>query len=112
VAYQGREATETQQTQASTAALITLLVTAVWVLAVVARPYEWWRVALVTVSGLAYVVIFSIPLAQKTFMLDSSNMAITSMALAIGLVGAAVIEMIWWVQGRILGERLRLWRQR
>ena len=89
-------------TQASTAALITLLVTAVWVLAVVARPYEWWRVALVTVSGLAYVVIFSIPLAQKTFMLDSSNMAITSMALAIGRVGAAVIEMIWWVQGRIL----------
>jgi len=112
VAYQGREATETQQTQASTAALITLLVTAVWVLAVVARPYEWWRVALVTVSGLAYVVIFSIPLAQKTFMLDSSNMAITSMALAIGLVGAAVIEMIWWVQGRIRGERRRLWRQR
>ena len=112
VAYQGREATETQQTQASTAALITLLVTAVWVLAVVARPYEWWRVALVTVSGFAYVVIFSIPLAHKTFMLDSSNMAITSMALAIGLVGAAVIEMIWWVQGRILGERRRLWRQR
>ena len=112
VAYQGREATETQQTQASTAALITLLVTAVWVLAVVARPYEWWRVALVTVSGFAYVVIFSIPLAHKTFMLDSSNMAITSMALAIGLVGAAVIEMIWWVQGRILGEGRRLWRQR
>ena len=98
-AYQGREATETQQTQASTAALITLLVTAVWVLAVVARPYQWWRVALVAVSGLAYVVIFSIPLAQKTFMLDPSNMVITSMALGIGLVGAAAIEVIWWVQG-------------
>ena len=90
VAYQGREASATQQTQASTAALITLLVTAVWVLAVVARPYQWWRVALVAVSGLAYVVIFSIPLAQKAFMLDSSNMVITSMALGIGLVGAAV----------------------
>ena len=85
---------------------------AVWVLAVVARPYEWWRIALVAVSGLAYVVIFSIPLAQKTFMLDPSNMAITSMALGIGLVGAAAIEVIWWVQGRILGERRRLWRQR
>ena len=109
-AYQGREATATQQTQASTAALITLLVTAVWVLAVVARPYEWWRVALVALSGLAYVVIFSIPLAQKAFMLDSSNLVITSMALGIGLVGAAAIELIWWVQGRILGERRRLWR--
>ena len=110
-AYQGREATETQQTQASTAALITLLVTAVWVLAVVARPYQWWRVALVSVSGLAYVVIFSIPAAQKTFMLDPSNMVITSMALGVGLVGAATIEVIWWVQGRILGEPRRLWRR-
>ncbi len=104
-AYQGREATAQQQTQASTAALITLLVTAVWVLAVVARPYEWWRVALVAVSALAYVVIFSIPLAQKTFMLDPSNLAVTSIALVIGLVGAAVIEVSWWVQGAVIGER-------
>jgi len=111
-AYHGREATQTQQTQASTAALITLLVTMVWVLAVVARPYEWWRVALVAMSGLAYVVIFSIPLAQKTFLLDSSNIALTSLALGIGVVGAAAIEVIWWVQGRVLGERRRLWRQR
>ena len=59
--------------------------TAVWVLAVVARPYQWWRVALVAVSGLAYVVIFSIPLARELFMLDTSNVAITSMALVIGL---------------------------
>jgi cation-transporting ATPase E len=92
--------------------LITLLVTAVWVLAVVARPYEWWRVALVAASGLAYVIIFSIPLAQKAFMLDPSNLAITSMALGIGLVGAAATELIWWVQGRILGEHRRLWAQR
>jgi cation-transporting ATPase E len=111
VAYQGRAATATEQTQASTAALVTLLVTAVWVLAVVARPYQWWRVALVAGSGLAYVVIFSIPLAQKTFMLDASNMAITSIALGIGVVGAAAIEVIWWVQGAILKERRRLWRQ-
>ena len=40
-----------QQTQASTAALITLLVASLWVLAVVARPYEWWRVILVAVSA-------------------------------------------------------------
>ncbi|MBP1817236.1 cation-translocating P-type ATPase [Mycobacterium sp. OAE908] len=109
-AYQGRAATASEQTQASTAALITLLITAVWVLAVVARPYEWWRVLLVAASGLAYVVIFAIPAAQKTFMLDPSNMAITSIAVAIGLVGAAVIEVLWWVQGAMLGERRRLWR--
>jgi cation-transporting P-type ATPase E len=109
-AYQGREATAQEQTQASTAALITLLVTALWVLAVVARPYEWWRVALVGVSALAYVVIFSIPLAQKTFMLDSSNLEVTSIALVIGILGATVIEVSWWVQGAVIGERRRVWK--
>jgi cation-transporting ATPase E len=110
VAYQGREAAPEEQTQASTAALITLLVAAIWVLAVVARPYEWWRVALVAISALAYLVIFSIPLAQELFMLDISNVRTTSIALAIGVLAAAAIEMIWWVQGSVLGERRRLWR--
>lgn len=112
LAYQGRAATEAEQTQASTAALITLLVAGVWVLSVVARPYEWWRVALVAVSGLAYVVIFSIPLARELFILDPSNTALTSMALGIGLAAAVAIEVIWWVQGRVLGEHRRLWRVR
>jgi cation-transporting ATPase E len=110
LAYQGSHATKVEQTQASTAALITLLVGAVWVLAVVARPYQWWRVALVAVSALAYVVIFSIPLAQEKFMLDPSNVAQTSLALGIGLVAAAVIEVLWWIEGRVSGEPRKLWR--
>ena len=110
LAYQGRAATAVEQTQASTAALITLLVSALWVLAVVARPYEWWRVALVAASALAYVLIFSLPAAWKLFLLDPTDLATTSTALAIGLVGAAAVEVIWWVQGRVLGETRRLWR--
>ncbi len=111
VAYHGRHATFQQQDQASTAALITLLVTALWVLAVVARPYEWWRVALVVASGLAYVVIFNIPLAQQKFLLDPSNMVVTSTALAIGVLGAAAIEATWWVRSKMLGVQPRLWRE-
>ncbi|MGE2833676.1 HAD-IC family P-type ATPase [Mycobacterium sp. SMC-4] len=112
LAYQGRDASELEQTQASTAALITLLVAAVWVLACVARPYEWWRVALVAMSALAYVVIFSIPPARELFILDTSNVQLTAMALGVGLVGALAIEVIWWLQGAVLGERRRLWRER
>ncbi|MGV0804157.1 HAD-IC family P-type ATPase [Mycolicibacterium setense] len=110
VAYQGRAASAVEQTQASTAALITLLVSSLWVLSVVARPYEWWRVALVAVSGLAYVLIFCLPLAQRLFMLDPSNLKVTGIALGIGLLGAALIEVLWWVQGVVLGEKRRLWR--
>lgn len=110
LAYHGKYADVVEQNQASTAALITLLVSAVWVLAVVARPYQWWRVALVAGSALAYVVIFSIPWAQQQFMLDPSNLALTSAAVGIGLVGAGAIEVLWWLQGRWLGEPRRLWR--
>ena len=99
-----------QQTQASTGALITLLIGALWVLAVVARPYEWWRLALVAVSFLAYAVIFALPLAREKFMLDPSDPGITTSALAIGVVAAAVIEVLWWLQGRWLGEPRRVWR--
>ena len=110
LAYQGHDAPTAQQHQASTAALITLLISAWWVLATVARPYQWWRVALVVISGLAYVVIFSIPLAREKFMLDPSDTAMTATAVMIGLGAAAMIEALWWLQGRLLGERRRLWR--
>lgn len=110
VAYHGRNAGIVEQTQASTAALITLLIAAIWVLAVVARPYEWWRVALVAVSGSAYVVIFATPWAREKFMLDPSHLAVTASGIAIGLVAAAAIEAAWWIQGRVLGEPRILWR--
>jgi cation-transporting P-type ATPase E len=110
-AFRGAEATAAQQTQASTSALITLLVIAVWVLAVVARPYTWWRVLLVALSGGAYVVIFSIPLAKQQFMLDPSNIALTATALGIGVFGAAIVEALWWWRGSVGGVPPRLWRQ-
>jgi cation-transporting ATPase E len=110
LAYEGRHATADQQTQASTAALITLLIGALWVLATVARPYQWWRIGLVSFSGLAYVVIFAIPLAREKFMLDPSNVAVTSIAIGMGILAALLIEALWWIQGRVLGEQRRLWR--
>lgn len=109
-AYNGRHATHVEQDQASTAALITLLATAVWVLAVAARPYTRWRLALVAASALAYLLIFSLPWAQRKFMLDVSNLWTISVAFAIGAVGAAVIEAIWWIRARILGVSPQVWR--
>ncbi len=111
LAYPGRYGTPVQQMQASTGALITLLIGALWVLAVVARPYQWWRVGLVAVAVLSYLVIFGVPLARETFLLDPSNPRVTATAVLIGLLAAALIETSWWVQGRILGEPRLLWRR-
>jgi len=110
LAYPGTNATAVAQTRASTAALITLLIGAMWVLAVVARPYQWWRVALVAFSAVGYLIIFALPLAREKFMLDPSDPAITMPAVLIGVVAAALIEASWWIQGRLLGEPRILWR--
>ncbi len=106
----GAGAGTAHQTQASTGALITLLLGALWVLAVVARPYQWWRIALVLVSFGAYLLIFSLPLAREKFMLDPSDAEITGTALTIGVLAAAAIEGLWWLEGRMLGEPRRVWR--
>lgn len=110
LAYPGATAGTAEQTRASTAALITLLIGALWVLAVVARPYQWWRITLVAVSCAAYLVIFSLPLAREKFMLDPSDSAMTATAVLLGVAAAAAIEAAWWVEGRILGEPRRVWR--
>ena len=110
LSYPGKNGSAAAQTQASTAALITLLIGAVWVLAVVARPYQWWRIALVAASAIGYLVIFALPLAREKFMLDPSNVTMTATAVLIGLVAAALIEASWWIQGRVLGESRLLWR--
>jgi cation-transporting ATPase E len=110
LAYPGRAGTDIEQTQASTAALITLLIGAVWVLAVVARPYQWWRIGLVASSAVGYLVIFAWPWAWEKFMLDPSDVTTTTIAVLIGLLAAVLIEASWWIQGRLLGEPRRVWR--
>ena len=100
---------EALRTQASTASLACLIIVATWVLSVVARPYEWWKVALLVLSVAAYVAIFLVPFTQSLFLLDAGNAAMMRTGLTVGLVGAAAIEAIWWIQGRLRGEPRRWW---
>jgi cation-transporting P-type ATPase E len=57
------------------------------------------------------VAIFSIPLAQQKFLLDPSNVVVTSTALGIGVLGAAAIGATWWIRARMLGVQPQLWRR-
>ncbi len=82
------------QTQASTAALITLLVTSLWVLGLVARPYTWWKVLLVGFSALFYVVLFLTPLAQEAFFLDIGDPVRVMTGFAFGAGGIVLVEIL------------------
>ncbi|MFD3430871.1 cation-translocating P-type ATPase [Nocardia fluminea] len=103
IAYAGPEATETQKVQAGTTALITLIMIAVWVLVLVARPYVWWKVVLIAVSVLAYVALFTIPFTREFFKLDPSNPRLTLAAVVCGVIGIVLVELAWWVQTRRSG---------
>ncbi|MFC6011938.1 cation-translocating P-type ATPase [Nocardia lasii] len=105
IAYAGPEASETQKVQAGTTALITLIMIAMWVLVLVARPYVWWKVVLIGVSVLAYVALFTIPFTREFFKLDPSNPRLTLAAVVCGAVGIVLVELAWWVQARLSGER-------
>jgi cation-transporting P-type ATPase E len=104
----GAGESEEQREQAGTAALITLIVIALWVLAVVARPYTWWKLVLIGVSALAYVVLFTWPFTQDFFALDISDTSATMTALVCGAVGIVLVEVAWTVSGRLYGEPRRL----
>ncbi|GAC80221.1 cation-transporting ATPase E [Gordonia malaquae] len=82
-----------QQTQAATAALATMIAIAVYVLAVVARPYTWWKAVLIGVSVVAYVLIFTVPFSQRMFHLDSSNAGMMAVAAVCAVVGCAAVEI-------------------
>lgn len=99
------------QTQASTATLITLIMTATWVLSVVARPYVWWRAALVAFAYGFYFTVFALPVSQRWLSLDVSNPQTIGFGVIVGLIGMAAIEVIWWVTAVIRGETPRLWGQ-
>ncbi|MFC7448175.1 HAD-IC family P-type ATPase [Rhodococcus daqingensis] len=109
--YAGPEATETQRVQAGTTALITLIMIAVWVLAIVARPYTWWKVLLIAGSVAGYLVLFALPFTREFFKLDPSNVGGTTTALVCGAVGIVLVEVSWWISGAIHGEKRRLFAQ-
>ncbi|MGW0179279.1 HAD-IC family P-type ATPase [Nocardia sp. NPDC003345] len=108
IAYAGPEASEQQKMQAGTTALITLIMIAVWVLAIVARPYNWWKIVLLAVSVAAYVVLFSVPFTREFFALDPSNAALTTAAFVCGAVGIVLVEVAWWVSATLRGESHKL----
>ena len=105
----GSLASEAARMPASTASLACLICVATWVLAVVARPYEWWKIALIGLSAAAYVAIFALPFTRTLFLLDPSDGTAMRTGLLVGLGGAVAVEAIWWIQRRRRGLPRAWW---
>ncbi len=94
--------------QDGTAAITTLFLVTMWVLAIVARPYAWWKIALIAAMTAGFLLAIGTPFGRSFFQLDPSDTGSMGFAIGIGLVAVAVIEVGWWLDGWLRQERRRL----
>ncbi|MFJ8676432.1 HAD-IC family P-type ATPase [Streptomyces sp. NPDC093589] len=85
----------------TSAATLTLFLAAMWVLAIIARPYTWWRIALVLTMGLGFLIVLVTPWLQRFFDLKLVGTTMPWTAVAIAAVAALLLEFTWrWVGHR------------
>ncbi|MEV1079416.1 cation-translocating P-type ATPase [Streptomyces sp. NPDC050211] len=85
----------------TSAATLTLFLISMWVLAIVARPYTWWRILLVAAMGFGFLVVLVVPWLQEFFALKLVGVTMPWMAVGIAVVAAVALEVLWrWVDRR------------
>ncbi|MFD3931536.1 HAD-IC family P-type ATPase [Streptomyces sp. NPDC058614] len=85
----------------TSAATLTLFLISMWVLVIVARPYTWWRVALVATMGAGFLLVLVVPWLQDFFALKLVGVTMPWIAVGIAAVAAAALEFVWkWVDRR------------
>ncbi|MDX3245813.1 HAD-IC family P-type ATPase [Streptomyces sp. ME18-1-4] len=85
----------------TSAATLTLFLISMWVLAIIARPYTWWRVLLVASMGLAFLLVLVIPWLQHFFALKLVGVTMPWIAVGVAAVAAVALEFSWkWVDRR------------
>jgi cation-transporting ATPase E len=87
-----------------TTAVITLSVAAIWVLALVARPYTWWRVGLVAAMAAGMVLAFALPFTRSFFALRSYVTTSDVIAIAIAAAAGIVLTVFLAAAGRLPGQ--------
>jgi cation-transporting ATPase E len=86
----------------TSAATLTLFLISMWVLAIIARPYTWWRITLVAAMGAAFMVVLVVPSLQEFFALKLVGVTMPWIAVGISVVAAVALEVAWrWVDRRV-----------
>ncbi|WP_416976420.1 HAD-IC family P-type ATPase [Streptomyces sp. T028] len=95
--YSGAGALEAE----TSVATLTLFLISMWVLAIVARPYTWWRVLLVASMGAAFLLVLVVPWLQDFFALRLVGMTMPWIGVGVAGVAAVGLEGVWrWVDRR------------
>ena len=84
----------------TSAATLTLFLVSMWVLAIIARPYTWWRVCLVATMGACFLIVLVVPWLQDFFALKLVGTTMPWGAVGIAATGAVLLEVAWRVVDR------------
>jgi cation-transporting ATPase E len=90
-----------------TTAVVTLSATALWVLALVARPYTWWRIALVAAMAAATLLALALPVSRTFFELRGYDPSLDVVALLIAGGAGAVLTVYLAASHRLPGAAPR-----
>ncbi|MBZ4016311.1 HAD-IC family P-type ATPase [Streptomyces purpurogeneiscleroticus] len=95
--YSGPHALQSE----TSAATLTLFLTALWVLAIIARPYTWWRIGLVLAMGAGFLVVLVTPWLQTFFQLRLVGTTMPWAAVGMATAAGIALEGAWrWVGRR------------
>ncbi|MFD6426679.1 cation-translocating P-type ATPase, partial [Streptomyces sp. NPDC060198] len=87
----------------TSAATLTLFLVSMWVLAIIARPYTWWRILLVASMGAAFLVVLAVPWLQHFFALKLVGTTMPWAAVAVAAAASVLLEYVWRLVGRRFG---------
>ncbi|MFD8701103.1 HAD-IC family P-type ATPase [Kitasatospora sp. NPDC059648] len=102
VAYALARANHATDLKADTSvATLTLFLIAIWVLAIIARPYNWWRLLLIGAMGFAFTLVLVVPWLSDFFELSLVGGRDPWTGVAIALVCGMLLETAWaWMKRR------------
>lgn len=84
----------------TSAATLTLFLVSMWVLAIIARPYTWWRICLVAAMGVAFLIVLVVPWLQDFFALKLVGAQMPWTAVGIAVIASAALEYAWRLVSR------------
>jgi cation-transporting ATPase E len=85
----------TGQVADTSTATLTLFIVSLWVLAIIARPYAVWKLVLVALMGVGFLLVMVVPWAQRFFQLQLEGWRDPLTGAVIGLVAGVLLEIVW-----------------
>jgi cation-transporting P-type ATPase E len=79
----------------TSAATLTLFIVVLWVLAIIARPYTWWRALLMAAMAAGFVLVLTVPFLQEFFQLQLVGYQAPWVGALIAVAACVLLEVAW-----------------